>query len=167
MRTLLIAVLVGVIASAGSATAASVITGKQIRNGTITGADVKNRSIGAADLKRDATNLRRGSIRTAQLSQAAVNDLQATLATTRVSRSEPLIYSAEDGWSPKSINIECPVGQVALGGGGGFVEKPYAGQIGSSGPILDGEGKPYGWRLAGSPVTADNRTLEVYAICAP
>ena len=43
-----------VISSAATATAAKLITGAQIKNGTITGADIKNGSISAVDLAPDA-----------------------------------------------------------------------------------------------------------------
>jgi len=49
--SLVIAILACVAACAGSATAASLITGSQIKDGTITGKDVKDHSIAAADLK--------------------------------------------------------------------------------------------------------------------
>src|SRR5215210_3382459 len=49
--SLVIAILASVAACAGSATAASLITGSQIKDGTITGKDVKDHSIAAADLK--------------------------------------------------------------------------------------------------------------------
>lgn len=38
-------------AGAGSATAASLITGKQIKNGTVTGADIKNHSLTSRDFR--------------------------------------------------------------------------------------------------------------------
>jgi hypothetical protein len=47
---LIISILAVVFSIAGSATAASLITGRQIKNGSITGADVKNRSISSSDL---------------------------------------------------------------------------------------------------------------------
>lgn len=46
-----VAVVAVVLASAGSATAARVITGKQIKNSSITSADVKNRSLLGGDFK--------------------------------------------------------------------------------------------------------------------
>jgi hypothetical protein len=51
---LIVAICAVLLASTGTATAARLITGKQIRDGTITGADIKNRSIGLQDLSRTA-----------------------------------------------------------------------------------------------------------------
>lgn len=48
-------------AGAGSATAGSLITSKQIRNNSVTGADIKNRSIKAKDLARSAIPTTAGS----------------------------------------------------------------------------------------------------------
>jgi hypothetical protein len=52
--SMVVAMAAVVIACAGSATAASLITGKQIKDGSLTGADLKNRSLGAKDLSRHA-----------------------------------------------------------------------------------------------------------------
>ena len=157
MRTLLIAVLVGVIASAGSATAASVITGKQIRNGTITGADVKNRSISGKDLKR-------GSVNTARMSVAAVQELQAVAATTQVVESQPVVMTPDGkDYGPKQVVAYCPDGQIALGGGGG----PTKGEIQINRPVLE-DGKAVGWTTGGIPSTADGAVrMEVFIICSP
>ncbi len=43
--------VVVLVASAGSASAAAMITGKQIRNNTVTSADIKNGSLTGADIK--------------------------------------------------------------------------------------------------------------------
>ncbi len=48
---LLLAVAVLLVAVAGTATAAKLITGKDVKNGTLTGLDVKNGSLGSADVK--------------------------------------------------------------------------------------------------------------------
>ena len=50
----LIAVLAVVFATAGSATAAKLITGAQIKNGSISSADIKNGSLSASDLSQKA-----------------------------------------------------------------------------------------------------------------
>jgi hypothetical protein len=58
--SLTIAVVAAFLAVAASATAASLITGQQIKNGSITGADVKRGSLGASDLSRAAKRKLRG-----------------------------------------------------------------------------------------------------------
>lgn len=58
---LLVAGLLLVLSAGAGATAALVITGKQIKNGTVTGKDVKNRSLAAKDLSRAAKLKLRGA----------------------------------------------------------------------------------------------------------
>jgi len=50
----IIAIVAVLLAGAGSATAASIITGKQVKDGTLTGRDVKNRSLSSSDLSKKA-----------------------------------------------------------------------------------------------------------------
>lgn len=50
--------LVALLAGAGGAVATSMVSGKQIRNGTITTADIKNKTIRKADLARSARGSR-------------------------------------------------------------------------------------------------------------
>ncbi|HEX8854863.1 MAG TPA: hypothetical protein VF752_04615 [Thermoleophilaceae bacterium] len=52
---LVVAVIALVCATAGGATAATLITGKQIKNSSITGVDVKNKSLTKADFKGSVT----------------------------------------------------------------------------------------------------------------
>ena len=52
---LVLAVIALVFATAGGATAATLITGKQIKNSSITGADVKNKSLTKSDFKGSVT----------------------------------------------------------------------------------------------------------------
>src|SRR4051794_16872774 len=47
---LIVAIVALVVACAGSATAATLITGRQIRNGSVTGIDVKDRSLRGKDV---------------------------------------------------------------------------------------------------------------------
>ena len=51
---IVIAILGVLLVSAGSATAARLITGKDIQNGSISGKDIKNKSVAAKDLSRSA-----------------------------------------------------------------------------------------------------------------
>ena len=54
---LAVSIVAVVIACAGSAVAATVITGKQIRNGTIQGVDIKNATINSAKLSKGTQNI--------------------------------------------------------------------------------------------------------------
>ncbi len=56
----LVAVACLLLGSAGGAVAGSMITGKQIKNGTVTGVDIKNRSLSAKDLSKPTVKALRG-----------------------------------------------------------------------------------------------------------
>jgi hypothetical protein len=63
---LIVAILALVVALSSSATAALLITGGQIKNGTVTGKDVKNRSITGKDIKKktiSSKNLKKNAIK--------------------------------------------------------------------------------------------------------
>ena len=53
-RTIFACVIIALIAGATTATAATLITGSDIKNGSITGADIKNPAIGNEELKKGA-----------------------------------------------------------------------------------------------------------------
>ena len=54
LRTIIACVIVALVAGATSATAARLITGDDIKNGSITGADIKNPAIDNEDIKKGA-----------------------------------------------------------------------------------------------------------------
>lgn len=58
---LVISIVAVVIACTGSAVAATIITGKQIRNGTVTGADIKDGSLLSKELSKGTNRLLRRS----------------------------------------------------------------------------------------------------------
>ena len=53
-RTIFACVIVALIAGATSATAANLITGSDVKNGSLTGADIKNPAIDSEDIKKGA-----------------------------------------------------------------------------------------------------------------
>ena len=76
---LLIAALALVLATAGTATAAKLITGKQVKNGTIKSADVGNSSLTGKDIKNRSltgTDVKDGSLGAVDLSPAALAALK-------------------------------------------------------------------------------------------
>jgi hypothetical protein len=60
LRKTLIVVAALVAATGGTATAAKLITGKDVKNGSLTGQDVKNKSLGMSDLSAKARSSLRG-----------------------------------------------------------------------------------------------------------
>jgi hypothetical protein len=71
---LVLAALVVVVSVAGSATAAKLVTGKQIKNGTITSVDVRNGTLSGADV-------RSGSIGRGDLAPTARTEVRASTGT--------------------------------------------------------------------------------------
>lgn len=67
--SMLVALFAVVLACAGTATAAKLLTGKDIKNSSLTGADVKNSSLTGKDIKN-------GSLGAAELSPAAITALK-------------------------------------------------------------------------------------------
>lgn len=61
LRRTLIVVIAVLAVTSGTATAAKLITGKDIRNNSVTGKDIKNRSLGLGDLKAGARDALRGA----------------------------------------------------------------------------------------------------------
>jgi hypothetical protein len=159
---LIVSIVAVVIVSAGSATAATMVTSKQIKNGTITSKDIRNRSVTSVDLKA-------GTVGTRQLTAATVTELQATVATTQVTTSEPIVaVSNGTDYAPHSAVAMCPEGQVALGGGGAYSTRMEHTSIGLNRPVMDAAGKARGWEVGGRPSDTDgSQRLEVYAICSP
>jgi hypothetical protein len=71
--SMLVAVGAVVLACGGSATAASLITGSQVKNGTLTGADVKDSSLRGVDIKNR-------SLTTSDLSTATIKSLKGSVS---------------------------------------------------------------------------------------
>ena len=113
---MIVALVALVFASAGSATAASLITGKQIRNNTITSADVKNRSLGLGDLTTKA----RQSLKAKDGSQgpAGPQGPQGAQGAPGVANVEIVEASSPSNSSPKGVEAECPAGKRVIGSGG-------------------------------------------------
>ena len=79
---LLVALLALGLLTGGTATAAKLITGKSVKNGSLTGADLKNGSVASADLKN-------GSIRPADLSSTLKRSLAKAGATGAAGKAGP------------------------------------------------------------------------------
>ncbi len=171
-------------ACAGSATAASLITGQQIRNGTVTGADIKNRSLGTVDLSRaairslatpgpagspgrDGTNGVPGAPGTTGVpgtqGQPGTPGLPGTpgepggFSSAAVERVSNTGSAAADFGNP-AIQARCPAGKRVLGGG--FEKTAAVTNVLRSRPSDDG----IGWSVL--LASGGSGTITVYAICA-
>jgi hypothetical protein len=152
---LVVAIVALFVAFSGTATAALVMTGKDIKNGTITGKDVKNRSLGTGELSKKAiSSLKRqagpgaeqGGAGPAGPSKAYVDNLAGPITAqfTRVMEVtvEPGSYTVQANLEAHATGatgqIECRLraigGTPTLIGYSGvqfIVDGPAAGQIDS------------------------------------
>lgn len=114
---LLVAVLALLIGFAGSATAAVVVTGKQIKDGTVTTADIQNGTIESVDVKDES------------LSQADFFDTVAGPAGPKGDTGAPgphgtsgLVYIVEGvdigKRATRIVTATCPPGTHVVSGGG-------------------------------------------------
>ncbi|WP_167288742.1 hypothetical protein [Nocardioides seonyuensis] len=136
-----ISLLALVIALSSAATAALVVTGKQIKDGTVTGKDVANRSLGAKDLSPAARSSLQGPPGTAgpagptgppgapgaagpagpagpigPAGKDGAPSAPGLSGYTNVVASADLLPGVSQG-----LTAECPDGSVALGGGARFM----------------------------------------------
>jgi hypothetical protein len=139
-----VAVLALVVAISSSATAALLISGKQIRDHSITGKDlkknavnsktIKNKSVKGKDLKRGAvksahvadhsltgTDIRNNSITSEQIADGTItsSDVSTTLLQTINSGAtgfQVVTANSADGMPAmkRSVNASCPAGKVAI-----------------------------------------------------
>jgi hypothetical protein len=122
-------VLVGVVASmllvgGAGATAATLITGKQIKDGTITGKDVKNKSLTAKDFRgsvQGPTGLQGPTGPQGATGPQGPRGLQGAVGTGGIVSVES-VHGADVpvtiGQSSVEATVLCPAGETAFGGGG-------------------------------------------------
>jgi hypothetical protein len=153
---LLLALAVLVVGISGTATAAALITGKQIKNSTITHKDVKDGSLKQADLKPKVR---------AKLNAPSVNGYQVVTETVEV----------ESG-GQTTVFLACPLGKVVMSGGSQWEDTSIDTWIISSAPrfvirgdaLLFDEPKPGfadGWKIEAKHNSLNPQDLTAYAIC--
>lgn len=131
-----------VVAMAGSATAAALITGKDVKNGSLTGKDVKDRSLTGKDVKdRSLTGadvkdqgLTGADVKDGSLSGKDVQDgtvaegdlgasVKAKLNAPNVAGYEVVTETVElESDGEGAVFVACSAGKVAVGGGGAFAD---------------------------------------------
>ena len=136
----IVAVLALVLAMGGTATAAKLISGKEIQNKSLTGKDVKGKSLGGGKLKLDTlggnqideTTL--GKVPASALADTATNATNATNATSAadaaaiggvpasavVRNVEYVTGSANGNDTAKQAFAQCPAGKQVIGGTAGI-----------------------------------------------
>jgi hypothetical protein len=146
------------------------VTGAKIANRTITGADVRLRTLrsahfAAGTLLRGATGPQGPAGAAGPQGTAGPQGPSGIVKAHRVFQLGNL-----DSTSLKSVQVMCPAGEIALGGGFniGKVEPTPPVAVLLSLPVLDGE-KPVGWRVEAVEVAAYANSWRpvVSVVCAP
>jgi hypothetical protein len=151
---MVVAIVAVVLASAGGATAASLITGKQIRNGSITSADIRNRSLSTSDLSARTVD---------QLSDPGPRGLPGApgpqgpagaqgpagpAGPTGASGVAEIVTAQSTNYADGAARADCPSGTRPISGGG--IDLTPTGAIIASGATL-ADGK-LGWGIISSDV---------------
>ena len=147
--TLAAVIVVIAVVGGGSATAASMITGRQIQDESVTGRDIKNNSLKGADVDENSL----GRVRSALRAQSA-----ARVGNLDYNVSDPV---ANPSGSQDFGAVGCDPGQSAVGGGV-FTSSETAGEqsVNSSGPV-----DPFTWGAYVDNTGPDDETFLVYVIC--
>jgi hypothetical protein len=158
MKAAITAALVALLVSAGSATAAFVVTSKNIKNGTIQVVDISKSA-------RRALKGNRGPQGINGL-DGAPGERGAPGATNVTVQSFSLtVAPLSEAWAI----VNCPLGQRATGGGGRAVPGVLVYEThpvnSSRVPPAPGE-TPVGWRVGVDSLVNNSQTLTVYAVCA-
>jgi hypothetical protein len=162
-----ISIVALLLAMAAGATAKTLITGKDIKNGTVTGKDIKNGSLQKADLSAAAQEALHGAKGAA--GAKGTPGVSGYEAFTVLSDG---IAAGSDGVSQRAT---CPTGKVAVGGGGGWEGGGADGTIFQNDPesyvdgvsAQPGSGMPANsWYVRGDNTnTSGTYYLVAYVIC--
>ena len=165
---LVVAFIALFVAGAGTATAARLISGKQIRNNSVTGTDIRNNSLGNRDVKNGSLLLRdfkSGQVPAGPQGRAGRNGFGALLY---VSKDFTVGASAAAGQG----TTPCPTGTYPTGGDA-YVTDTMGKVIDDT--LLQGQfftfdtqsgNRPNGWRAFTAANDAVAKVLVVEAICA-
>jgi hypothetical protein len=189
---LVVAIVALFVAFSGTATAALVMTGKQIKDGTITGKDLKNRTLGTNKLSKKAVSLLKGQQGVAgpagpqgPKGEAGVQGVQGPKGDTGVAhtttRTAGIAFTANGSMGEtKDGAAMCQPGESVVGGGyrlpGGSlgvgsgvvpifaaVESRPANASGE--PALNGQ-EPRGWYVEVQKGTDTDGTAAITVLCA-
>ncbi len=153
---LLLALAVVLVGLAGTATAAKLITGKQVKNESLTHKDVKNGSLKEADLKAGVK---------AKLNAPNVQGYEVVTETVLVGSG-----------SQETAYVACTAGKVATGGGGEWADTSVETVTISSLPqrVIRGDsllfappeaGFADGWKVEARHNGLDPQDLTAFVIC--
>lgn len=160
---LLIAAVLLMVGLAGTATAAKLITGKDIKNNTVTTQDLKNNNLSGADVKDGSLSSKdfNGAVK-GKLTKPNVVGYEVVTETVSVPTA-----------GQNTAFVACTAGKVALGGGADWastetsqviVESAPQKQIGEFFAAPDGD-VATGWKVTGEHNSLDPVDLTAYVIC--
>lgn len=150
---LLIAAVLLMVGLAGTATAAKLITGKQIKDNTVTTKDIKNGTLKEADLSTGVKG---------KLNKKNVVGYEVVTDTVSVPTA-----------GQSTVFVACTAGKVALGGGGDWANTDNSQVIVESvpqkqiGEFFDAPGSDpaTAWKVTGEHNSLDAVDLHAYVIC--
>lgn len=172
---LLAAAVLLVVAMAGSATAAALITGKDVKNGSLTGKDVKASSLTAKQVKDGSlggADVKDGALAEGDLSAGVKGKLNApNVAGYEVVTGSAMVESDGDS----TAYVACTAGKIAVGGGGSF-ESDITSAIEGTTPMkaIRGDAILYApadpgfadaWAVSGHNGSVELRELTAYVVC--
>jgi hypothetical protein len=166
---LIVAIVALFVAFSGTATAALVMTGKNIKDGTITGKDVKNRTLGTKKLSKKAVSSLKGQRGPAGPQGPKGDPGAAGAKGDKGEQGDPglagrhiVVEDTIGSTSSLSATATCPAGENVIGGGASSSASTTA-AITRSYPTVDG----VSWEVAvnrGAP--GGNWQVFALAICA-
>ena len=167
----------------GTATAAGLITGAQIKDNTVGSPDLRNNAVASQDIKNNSVSsldVQDGSLKSVDFAAGELTTGPAGPAgpagamgpagpagaagAPGVSGLEIVnVQSASDSVSPKVLTANCPAGKKLVGGGGRIINQAGFVALDESYPV-----SATSWRLTGTEVnsTIGNWYVNAYAICA-
>lgn len=165
VRFVVLAVVVLLVAMTGSATAARLITGKQIKDGTITGKDLRNGSVTGSDVRDGSLTAGEfdGSL-TGEPGPAGPQGPQGPAGEPGADGVSGYEYVVVGVTVPKLGTAQqdavCPSGKRAVGGGMSSSSFAVA-RVLESAPMNDGRG----WTAAMANTSGAAVTGYVWAVC--
>ena len=175
-----------VFAVTGTATAAGLITGAQIKDNSVGSPDIRNNSLATQDVKNNSLtslDVRDGSLKMSDFAPGQLSTGPAGPAgpagapgatgatgptgaqgTPGVAALETVTgQSATDSVGVKIVTVNCPIGKKLLGGGARLVNEGGKLALDESYPVTATQYRATGYELT---PTAGNWRLDVFAICA-
>jgi hypothetical protein len=149
-----------IVVGSGSAVGASLITGRQIKNGSITGTDVKNKSLSPIDFRGSVKGEpgERGPIgpQGNPGPQGPPGPVNVT-TLTRVTSPEQNVPAGQVG----STQVFCPSGMKVVSGGGSFI-------TGNANGISASQANEAqtGWFIVGGNTSSVDGSVQAIAFCA-